>query len=102
MSKKTIDSFFKKRGSQNIEDGTNAKLSTNIDGTSTLEPEHHPPKSPRVEPQEFDTSSLIRDPGLRDPIWNVPQSHRDEVHRAYLEFGSTIQTLSFKSPATKR
>lgn len=93
MGKKTIDSF-KKRGSQNVEDCTNSEPSSHIGGTSTVEPEHRPLKSPRVEVQEFDKSTLVRDPGLREPILNLPTSLRDEVIRAYLEVGPYQPELS--------
>ncbi|KAH7866102.1 hypothetical protein Vadar_015586 [Vaccinium darrowii] len=79
MGKKTIDSFFKKRGSQNVEDCANSEPSSHIGGTSTIEPEHRPLKSPRVEVQEFDKSTLVRDPGLREPILNLPTSLLDEA-----------------------
>lgn len=63
--KKTIDSFFRKTGSQNVEDCANSEPSTHIGETSTVEPEYRPIKSPRVEVQEFDKSTLVRDPALR-------------------------------------
>ena len=83
---KKKDLFFKKRGSQNVEDTTNTKYSTHIVETSILELENHSHKIPRVESKEFDASSLIRDPGLRPPTGNYPTSHRDEIRRAYLKF----------------
>ncbi|XP_028104127.1 uncharacterized protein LOC114303186 [Camellia sinensis] len=60
MANKKIDSFSKKRGSENI-----VQSSTNNVETSTP-PEQRPSKLPRVESKEVDTSSLVKDPGGRD------------------------------------
>ncbi|KAI8524570.1 hypothetical protein RHMOL_Rhmol13G0159300 [Rhododendron molle] len=87
IGKKTIDSFFRKTGSQNVEDCANSEPSTHIGETSTVESEYRPLKSPRVEVEEFDKSTLVRDPALREPILKLPTSRRDEVIRAYLEVG---------------
>ncbi|XP_058222599.1 uncharacterized protein LOC131332410 [Rhododendron vialii] len=98
MVKKTIDSFFKRRSveqsiehnttaEQSVEHNTTAELLQSAIGTSTIEPQTRPLKTPRVEVKEFDSSSLIRDPGLRRPIRDYPTSERDEVRRAYLTFG---------------
>ncbi|XP_028055194.1 zinc finger MYM-type protein 1-like [Camellia sinensis] len=79
MANKKIDSFFKKRGSENI-----VQNSTNNVETST-HLEQRPAKLPRVESKEVDTSSLVRDPRLRQQIWDYPVSERDEIRRAYIK-----------------
>ncbi|KAF5204732.1 hypothetical protein FRX31_005681, partial [Thalictrum thalictroides] len=59
--------------------------------TPTMEPQEipivEPREIPRVETQEIDTSSLERDPGLRQDIWSYPPSKREDIRRAYLKFG---------------
>lgn len=86
MGKKPID-LFKKRGSQNVEDCANSESSSHIGGTSTVETRHRPLKSPGVEVQEFDKSTMIRDPGPREPILKLATSLSDEVIQTYLEVG---------------
>ncbi|MBA0590925.1 hypothetical protein Gorai_019614, partial [Gossypium raimondii] len=48
----------------------------------------HPRKVSRVETNEFYASSLERDPGLQNSIWDYPPNQQDEVHQAYIQFGS--------------
>ncbi|CAL5329405.1 unnamed protein product [Camellia sinensis] len=81
MANKKIDFFFKKRGSENI-----VQSSTNNVETSTPL-EQCPSKLPRVESKDVDTSSLVRDPGLRKQIWDYPVSERDKIRRAYIKSG---------------
>lgn len=43
-------------------------------------------KSPRIETSvNYDISSLERDPGKRQPIWDAPVDKRDEIRRAYIK-----------------
>ncbi|CAL5426858.1 unnamed protein product [Camellia sinensis] len=79
MANKKIDFFFKKRGSENI-----VQSSTNNVETSTPL-EQRPSKLPRVEFKDVDTSSLVRDPGLRQQIWDYSVSERDEIRRVYIK-----------------
>ncbi|XP_028111666.1 zinc finger MYM-type protein 1-like [Camellia sinensis] len=68
-----------KRGSENI-----VQSSTNNVETSTPL-EQRPSKLPRVKSKDVDTSSLVRDPGLRQQIWDYPVSQCDEIRRAYIK-----------------
>ncbi|XP_028079272.1 zinc finger MYM-type protein 1-like [Camellia sinensis] len=76
-----IDPNALKRGSENI-----VQSSTNNVETSTPL-EQRPSKLPRVESKDVDTSSLVRDPGLRQQIWDYPVSECDEIRRAYIKSG---------------
>ncbi|KAL9659544.1 hypothetical protein QQ045_024351 [Rhodiola kirilowii] len=59
----------------------------NATDTSDSE-EHHAPKLRRLEiDADFDINKLERDPGLRPQIWKYPSDKRDEVRRAYINFG---------------
>lgn len=49
--------------------------------------EHRPSKAPRVESEEFDTPTLVRDPGLRKQIWDFAASKRDEFRHAFIKAG---------------
>ena len=42
---------------------------------------------PRVENEKIDMASLVRDPSLRPQIWEYPVNQRDEIRRAYIQFG---------------
>lgn len=85
MMNKKIDSYFKKRGPQDIEVNATTKPST--DNVETSIPEQCPCKVPRIESKEVDTSSLVTDLGLRPQIWDYLISQRDEIRRAYIKFG---------------
>ena len=66
MKNKIIYSFFKSGGSQNIEGCTSkTKESFTHDVETSNPPEQCPSKVPRVESKQVDTSSLVRDLGLR-------------------------------------
>ena len=86
MVNKKIDSFFKKSGSQDIE--VNATTKPFADNVEASIPEQHPCKVPRIESKEVDTSSLVRDLGLRPQIWDYLIIQRDEIRQAYIEFGT--------------
>ncbi|XP_059448307.1 uncharacterized protein LOC132179584 [Corylus avellana] len=108
MSKfKTLDSFFKRKEADISKSNTPFDLNT---GTSNPDERHL--KSSRVEDEEYpcgealitetqevhfalsthnvdevDISSIERDPGLRPPMWDYPVNQRDEIRRAYLNYG---------------
>ncbi|PWA17126.1 Zinc finger MYM-type protein 1 [Artemisia annua] len=80
---KRLDSFFSRTVSPRIEE---------VQEDTILEEENkeplmdeNPPPIPVVENATF--SSIQRDPGLRQPIWNYPVNKRDEIRRAYLKSG---------------
>ena len=79
MINKTIDSFFKKTSSQIAEANLNIEHSTHNEGTSTREPKNPPFTLPRTESTKFDTTDLVRDPGLRPSIWEYTPSQCDEI-----------------------
>lgn len=50
-----------------------------------MEPEELPFKSPILNVEEVDISSLERDLGLRPQMLDYPVNQRDEIRRAYLK-----------------
>ncbi|CAM8920228.1 unnamed protein product [Rhodiola kirilowii] len=77
MKTPTIDSFFKRKITEISEKESHVQSE-----------EHHAPKVRRLEiDDDFDINKLERDPGLRPQIWKYPISKRDEVRRAYINFG---------------
>ena len=88
---KTIFSFFKNRedDDQSKED---TPMPSNVDNST---PEFQsPPISPLVEPRQFVSTTIERDPGLRIQIHEYPVSQRDEVRRAYINLGPYQPKLS--------
>ncbi|CAM8948867.1 unnamed protein product [Rhodiola kirilowii] len=72
MKTPTIDSFFKRKTTEILEKDSH----------------DHAPKLRRLEIEDdFDIDKLERDPGLRPQIWKYPIGKRDEVRRAYINFG---------------
>ncbi|KAK1402397.1 Zinc finger MYM-type protein [Heracleum sosnowskyi] len=55
--------------------------------TDIVEQETHQAKFSRIESNEFDMSTLERDPGLRRPISECQHDLQDEIRRAYINFG---------------
>ena len=81
----TIDSFFKRKNAQNLEESTISPCTAN---DLSHEPQSsRPSKSPRVEFIEIDIASLERDPGLRRQIWKYHVDQQDEIRRAYIKAG---------------
>ncbi|KAL9690219.1 hypothetical protein QQ045_010616 [Rhodiola kirilowii] len=77
MKTPTIDSFFKRKTTENSEKDSHVHSE-----------EHHAPKLRRIEIADyFDINKLERDPGLRPQIWKYPIGKRDEVRRAFINFG---------------
>ncbi|XP_058211521.1 uncharacterized protein LOC131323691 [Rhododendron vialii] len=76
---KTLMSFFKRR--VNISE-SDAPSQINVD--TSINDEQPPPKIQRVE---FDDTSLVREPGLRFPIWEHSVNQHDEIRRAYIKAG---------------
>ena len=60
-------------------------LPMNSDTTTTDE---HPTKSPRIQPQEMDATSLIHDPWLRSQIYKLDVNKVEYIRRAFLIAGS--------------
>ncbi|CAM8962575.1 unnamed protein product [Rhodiola kirilowii] len=72
MKTPTIDSFFKRKTTEILEKDSH----------------DHAPKLRRLEIEDdFDIDKLECDPGLRPQIWKYPIGKRDEVRRAYINFG---------------
>ncbi|OMO49421.1 Zinc finger, TTF-type [Corchorus olitorius] len=103
MKSKTIDSFFKKKNTQNL-DATPYNLEVNVENSSSqtevppssstpLTSEARPSKIPRIEPEEIDLLNLEHDPGLRKQIYDYPVNLRDEIQRAYIRDGPHQQSL---------
>ncbi|GJZ12461.1 zinc finger MYM-type protein 1 [Tanacetum coccineum] len=77
---KRVDSFFQRTVSPRIEENTT------IEEENKEQPrDENPPPILAVENATF--SSIQRDPGVRQPIWNYPVNKRDEIRRAYLNVG---------------
>ncbi|XP_058775476.1 uncharacterized protein LOC131649734 [Vicia villosa] len=88
---KKIDAFFKRKISDENE---NCIASTSTleerafdDQTIQVQPNDQPRKIQKVTMEEFDINCLERDPGKRLQIWEYPVNQRDEVRRAYLNWG---------------
>ncbi|GJR45888.1 zinc finger MYM-type protein 1 [Tanacetum coccineum] len=77
---KRVDSFFQRTVSPRIEENTTIEE----ENKEQLRDEN-PPSISAVENATF--SSIQRDPGVRQPIWNYPVNKRDEIRRAYLNAG---------------
>ena len=73
MKNKTIDSFFKRKASDHIEEGNIASTSLPVEkicqDALRFECEEQPSNIPKVTSNEFDINSLERDPGKRPQIW---------------------------------
>ncbi|KAF8393746.1 hypothetical protein HHK36_019944 [Tetracentron sinense] len=78
----TIDAFFKRKASQSSESNSSSPT-TNLNTSS----HDRPLKVYRIEDTEVDINSLVRDPGLRLPIWDYPIDQRDKIRRAYIKAG---------------
>ncbi|KAL9665540.1 hypothetical protein QQ045_020961 [Rhodiola kirilowii] len=77
MKTPTIDSFFKRKTKEISEKDCHVHSE-----------EYHAPKLRRLEiDYAFDNNKLERDPGLWPQIWKYPIGKRDEVRRAYINFG---------------
>lgn len=77
IMKRTIDSFFKKRGAGK----TDVTATTSIEpfvSPEGSEPDKCPSKSPKLNSKDFEAFCFERDPGLRQQIWNCPPNKRDE------------------------
>lgn len=85
----TIDKFFKRKNLENS--GVNsqeAEGSNNFINPTIVTAESQSRKSPRIETSiNYDINSFERDPGKRQPIWDVPVDKRDEIRRAYIKAG---------------
>lgn len=91
--KRTIDSFFKKRGAGK----TDVTATTSIEpfvSPEGSEPDKCPSKSPKLNSKDFEAFCFERDPGLRQQIWNCPPNKRDELRRAYIKDGPYQHHLS--------
>jgi hypothetical protein len=75
----TIDSFFKRKHVETTE--------LNREIAAVENEDNHTTKIPRTELVEFDINNLERDPGLRMPISMYPVDRRDEIRRAYINYG---------------
>lgn len=53
-------------------------------------------ENPHPKFQKIDTSLLERDPGLRQQIWDYHVNQRDEIRRAYRNYGVFQPKLSVK------
>ncbi|OMO53780.1 Zinc finger MYM-type protein, partial [Corchorus olitorius] len=108
MSKRklTIDSFFKKKVNDSQTTESSDVLAPNIEQSP---PDEQPPAiSPNSvqgssnnpsttfsnEQEKNDTSSFVRDPGLRPPIWDYPINQRDEFQRKYVNAGPYTHMLA--------
>ncbi|GMI80090.1 hypothetical protein like AT1G19260 [Hibiscus trionum] len=109
MGNQKIDSFFKRKGLsgnnidsspiKNLVDQKELDLDSGFPSISKSSPtpspklinssivDNRPSKAPRVEQETFDASTIERDPGLRNSIWDFPPNQRDEVRRAYIGKG---------------
>ena len=56
--------------------------------------ECHQTKTQRVKSKNVDLSSIVRDPGLRQSIWDYSMQQRDEIRRDYIKAGPYQPTLS--------
>ncbi|XP_058179979.1 uncharacterized protein LOC131298514 [Rhododendron vialii] len=59
-------------------------LNSQFNVDTSINDEQPPPKIQRVE---FDDTILVREPGLRFPIWEHPVNQHDEIRRAYIKAG---------------
>ena len=101
MSKRgTIESFFKRK-EKNID--VTVPMNSNLNSTISnddVEPpvvtttsEQPPSKVMRVEEENVDTATLIRDPSKRPQIRDYPINQQDEIRRAYITFGPYQEVL---------
>ncbi|OIV97197.1 hypothetical protein TanjilG_28948 [Lupinus angustifolius] len=91
MSKhKKIDSYFKRKPSDKDNEDDIASISLPQQNSSfgqVVQPDQQPSKVQKVSIGEHDINSLERDPGKRPQIWEYPVNQRDEIRRAYLNWG---------------
>ncbi|KAM6540555.1 hypothetical protein CsatB_005002 [Cannabis sativa] len=81
----TIDTFFKRKNSEASTSNVSSISPVDIDHVNF---ENRSAKSLRLDIKEgFDINSLVRDLGIRPPIWEYPPEKRDEVRRAYIKAG---------------
>jgi hypothetical protein len=90
LKHKRIDAIFKRKVPE--EEDANCIASTsnlekNPSGDQTVQPDKQPCKIQKVIVEKFDVNHLERDPGKRLQIWEYPVNQRDEVRRAYLNWG---------------
>ena len=101
----TIMHFFKRRNLNDSEaiasDATLPTTNADIPIPKNIEipiPENSQPKF-----QKIDTSLLERDPGLRQQIWDYHVNQRDEIRRAYYNYGVFQPTLAtYKKSGPKK
>ncbi|XP_019414751.1 PREDICTED: zinc finger MYM-type protein 1-like [Lupinus angustifolius] len=91
MSKhKKIDSYFKRKPSDKDNEDDIASISLPQQNSSfgqVVQPDQQPSKVQKVSIGEYDINSLECDPGKRPQIWEYPVNQRDEIRRAYLNWG---------------
>lgn len=89
IKNKKIDSFFKRKSSNQDENpiASTSQLQEHHSNDQVVQPNVQPFKLPKVTVDEIDVNSKERDPGKRPPIWEYPVNQRDEVRRAYLNWG---------------
>ena len=101
--KKIIKSFFKKRSfktQSNVEIHFSQAYASHPESSTRIESpqmECHQTKTRRVKSKDVDLSSIVRDPGLRQSIWDYYVQQRDEIRRAYIKVGP-YQPTSPNSP----
>ena len=75
MKKTTIDSFFKRKDSQNSKVSGSTSIEPSNSNVEASIPEYRPSKAPRIESEAIDIYSLERVPGLRQQISDYPINH---------------------------
>ena len=84
IKNKTIDSFFKRKASDCIEEGNITSISLLNEKTChdalRFDCEEQPSKISKITSNEFDVSSLERDPCKRPQIWQHHVNQRDEIY----------------------
>ncbi|XP_061358437.1 uncharacterized protein LOC133302645 [Gastrolobium bilobum] len=94
---KTLESFFKRKATENPEVGELSSISSST--KPLINDEQHQSKMSRVEKEEVDISLLEKDPGMRPPIWQYPVDQCDEIRKSYIKNGPYQPCLT-KYPAS--
>lgn len=90
----TIDSYFKRKSSDTVENGTQENKQSKASPSENVEPQNQPQNQtehisefPKPNTEEVDHNSLERDPGKRKQMWEYPANMKEEVRLAYLNKG---------------